>query len=101
MRLSRRLAVLCSLVALSGVIIGAQNPRDLHNTGPEHFSKRVVASRLGNPWEVTCDMAFSPDGGCIFLSTDDHGATQDGAGNRTDSLENPGAILEFTVSPAT
>lgn len=58
MRLSRRFAVCCGLVALAGVIAAAQNPRDRHNTGPEHFSKRVVASGLGNPWEVT----WGPDG---------------------------------------
>jgi len=29
-----------------------------------------------------------------------HGATQDAAGNRAASLDNPGAILEFTYSPA-
>ena len=46
------------------------------------------------------DMAFGPDGRHIFLSTDDHGATQDAAGKRAASLDNPGAILEFTYSPA-
>ena len=45
-------------------------------------------------------MAISPDGSRIFLSTDDHGSTQDETGNRSTNLANPGAILEFTYSPA-
>jgi PQQ-dependent dehydrogenase (s-GDH family) len=43
-------------------IVAAQsspdNPRHHHNTGPEHFTMRVVAAALGNPWEVT----WGPDG---------------------------------------
>jgi PQQ-dependent dehydrogenase (s-GDH family) len=31
----------------------AQNPRNIHNLGPESFSSRVVVSGLANPWEVT------------------------------------------------
>lgn len=34
------------------------NPRNHHHTGPEHFTMRVVAGALGNPWEVT----WGPDG---------------------------------------
>ena len=34
------------------------NPRNHHNTGPEHFTMRVVAGALGNPWEIT----WGPDG---------------------------------------
>ena len=37
------------------------------------------------------DIALSPDGRRIFLSTDDHGSTQDDAGNRSTNLANPGA----------
>jgi PQQ-dependent dehydrogenase (s-GDH family) len=58
MRASARFAFSCGLVALAGVLISAQNPRDRHNTGPEHFTKRVLATGLGNPWEVT----WGPDG---------------------------------------
>ena len=32
--------------------------------------------------------------------TDDHGSTQDDAGNRSTDLANPGAILEFSYTPA-
>jgi len=34
------------------------NPRNRHNVGPEHFTMRVVATALGNPWEIT----WGPDG---------------------------------------
>ena len=34
------------------------NPRNHHNVGAEHFTMRVVATGLGNPWEVT----WGPDG---------------------------------------
>src|SRR6187200_2924023 len=34
------------------------NPRNRHNIGPEHFTMRVVAGALGNPWEIT----WGPDG---------------------------------------
>lgn len=45
------------------------------------------------------DLALSPDGRRIFISTDDHGVTQDSAGQRTNTLANPGAILEYTYVP--
>jgi PQQ-dependent dehydrogenase (s-GDH family) len=45
------------------------------------------------------DIALSPDGRRIFVTTDDHGITQDGEGRRSDKLTNPGAILEFTYVP--
>ncbi len=57
----RRGALLLSialLVAAGGVLLDAQNPRTRHNTGPERFAMRVLASGLGNPWEVT----WGPDG---------------------------------------
>ena len=45
------------------------------------------------------DLAISPDGRRIFLSTDDHGSTQDDTPRRTDKLTNPGSILEYTYVP--
>ena len=45
------------------------------------------------------DLAISPDGRRIFLSTDDHGSTQDDTPRRTDTLMNPGSILEYTYAP--
>jgi PQQ-dependent dehydrogenase (s-GDH family) len=51
---------IATLLALG--IVAAQsspdNPRNHHNTGPEHFTMRVVADGLGNPWEIT----WGPDG---------------------------------------
>jgi len=58
MRFTRRFALSCGLVVLAGVLAGAQNPRDRHNTGHEAFAMRVLAAGLGNPWEVT----WGPDG---------------------------------------
>ncbi len=55
----RVMAAACSglaLVAATSVV--AQNPRNDHHVGPETFTRRVVASGLGNPWEVT----WGPDG---------------------------------------
>jgi glucose/arabinose dehydrogenase len=45
------------------------------------------------------DVAISPDGRRIFVSADDHGITQDSEGRRSNTLANPGAILEFTYVP--
>ncbi|MBM3808439.1 MAG: quinoprotein glucose dehydrogenase [Acidimicrobiia bacterium] len=55
--------LLFTLAALGTALAGAQaphpqNPRNHHNPGPEHFTKRVVATALGNPWEIT----WGPDG---------------------------------------
>ena len=51
---------IATLLAL-GIAVGQSspdNPRNQHNTGPEHFTMRVVAGGLGNPWEIT----WGPDG---------------------------------------
>lgn len=52
--------ILATFLALG--IVTAQsspdNPRNQHHLGPEHFTMRVVATGLGNPWEVT----WGPDG---------------------------------------
>jgi PQQ-dependent dehydrogenase (s-GDH family) len=59
MRRLPRLVACCALLALgAAVTLGAQNPRDQHNPGPERFTKRVLAANLGNPWEIT----WGPDG---------------------------------------
>jgi len=52
-------AVACVLsVVVGGTTLAAQNPRTRHNPGPEPFTRRVLTSGLGNPWEVT----WGPDG---------------------------------------
>ena len=49
-----RVPAAIALVALTATLIAqGVNPRDRHNRGPESFTMRVVASGLGNPWEVT------------------------------------------------
>jgi PQQ-dependent dehydrogenase (s-GDH family) len=54
-----RIAVASGMLALaSGIALRAQNPRERHNRGPESFTSRVLASGLGNPWEI----AWGPDG---------------------------------------
>lgn len=40
------------LILTCGALALAQNPRNLHNVGPERFSLRVVTTGLENPWEV-------------------------------------------------
>ena len=42
------------------------------------------------------DLAISPDGLHIYVSTDDHGPTMGDRGQTAGVLANPGAILEFT-----
>jgi len=42
----------------ASLTLGAQNPRNQRNPGPETFTTRVVASGLANPWELT----WGPDG---------------------------------------
>jgi len=44
------------------------------------------------------DVAVSPDGRHIYLSTDSFGTTADAAGGRTSRLGHPGAVLEFTYA---
>jgi PQQ-dependent dehydrogenase (s-GDH family) len=51
-----RLATAAMLTA--AIALEAQNPRDLHNPGPEAFNSRVLASDLENPWTVL----WGPDG---------------------------------------
>lgn len=54
-----RIALASGMLALaSGIALRAQNPRERHNTGSEAFTSRVLASGLGNPWEIT----WGPDG---------------------------------------
>lgn len=54
MRAPVRLVLFSALVAAAAAVtLGAQNPRDLHRPGPESFTTRILASGLGNPWEIT------------------------------------------------
>lgn len=45
------------------------------------------------------DTAVSPDGRRIYVVTDSAGSTTDAKGQRTDRLEDPGALLEFAFAP--
>jgi PQQ-dependent dehydrogenase (s-GDH family) len=44
------------------------------------------------------DLAISPDGRRIYLTTDSMGSTADAEGRRTDVLAHPGALMEFTYA---
>lgn len=52
------MAVVLLVVAAATGVSTRQNPRTLGTPGAETFTSRVVASGLGNPWEVT----WGPDG---------------------------------------
>lgn len=52
MRLSR-FCIAVGVALLGSPLVLAQNPRHAHDAGPEVFARRVVATNLGNPWEVT------------------------------------------------
>ena len=45
------------------------------------------------------DVAIHPDGRRIYFITDSDGATTNDAGAQTRTLDNPGAVLEFTYTP--
>jgi PQQ-dependent dehydrogenase (s-GDH family) len=52
---------LTAVLVTLGIVLSQtspDNPRNRHHTGPEHFTTRVVAAGLGNPWEIT----WGPDG---------------------------------------
>ncbi len=51
-------AVFVLAVAATAVVSTRQNPRGTTAPGKETFTSRVVATNLGNPWEVT----WGPDG---------------------------------------
>ncbi len=44
------------------------------------------------------DLALNPDGRTFYVITDNNNYTQDAAGMPTKTLENPGALLEFTYT---
>lgn len=55
----RSIAAVCLLVAAATAVVSTrQNPRGTTAPGKETFTSRVVATNLGNPWEVT----WGPDG---------------------------------------
>ena len=43
------------------------------------------------------DTAISPDGRMLYVATDNGGMLQALAGGATDKVDNPGAILAFTL----
>ena len=53
----------------------------------------VIAFRSTNRYR---DIAVRPDGRAFYIVTDNVGPTRDAAGERTRTLANPGAVLEFT-----
>ena len=110
--------VLPQMLLAAAVLLQAENPRDQQIKGTEPFTLRVIATGLGNPWEVTWGpdnvlwvterTAFrvtriNPADGFkqIALTLDDAYTAVDHTPRRTDKLMNPGSILEYTyASPA-
>ena len=45
------------------------------------------------------DIAVSPDGQAFYVLTDSQGPTATPDGGATDSLDNPGSLLEYKAKP--
>lgn len=75
----------------TGAIYRAKLSRDGRHVEGEPIEYFKAATRYR-------DLAISPDGLHIYVSTDDHGPTMGDRGQTAGVLANPGAILEFTYS---
>ena len=73
----------------TGAIYRAKLSRDGTHVEGEPFEYFKAESRYR-------DLAISPDGLRIFVSTDDHGSTMGDGGKTVSVLANPGSILEFS-----
>jgi len=73
----------------TGAIYRAKLSRDGRHVEGEPLEYFKAATRYR-------DLAISPDGLHIYVSTDDHGPTMGERGQTAGVLENPGVILEFT-----
>ena len=82
-------------ILMTGLRTGAVYRLGLSGDGKTAAGTPVEYFKAANRYR---DIAVSPDGRRIFLATDDHGTTMDAGGGRTDTLANPGAILEFTYT---
>lgn len=80
-------------ILVTGLRTGAVYRVKLSGDGKTMTGAPVEYFRAANRYR---DVALSPDGRRIYVSTDDHGSTADETGQRTEVLTNPGALLEFT-----
>ncbi|XXX80147.1 glucose/sorbosone family PQQ-dependent dehydrogenase [Sorangium sp. So ce134] len=74
---------------------GAVYRVQLSETGDSVVGQPVVHFETTNRYR---DLALSPDGRTIYVITDTQGNTSGPTGGATTTLDNPGAILEFTYT---
>jgi PQQ-dependent dehydrogenase (s-GDH family) len=82
-------------ILVTGLRTGALYRVKLSGDGRAAAGSPLAYFRGGNRYR---DVAISPDGRSVYLSTDNWGVTNDDAGRRTETLANPGALLEFTYT---
>lgn len=85
--------IIAALLALGIVAVQSspENPRNHRHVGPEPFTMRVVATALGNPWEIT----WGPDG---YLWTTERSAFRVTRVNPADGSKHVALTLEDAYS---
>lgn len=83
-------------VLMTGMRTGAVYRVKLSGDGRAAAGPPTEYFRLANRYR---DVALNPDGRRIYLVMDSFGITLDPSDERTETLANPGALLEFTFAP--
>ena len=87
-----------SSLLVTGMRTGAVYRVRLNDDGTAMAGAPLEYFRRANRYR---DTAVSPDGGRIFVVTDSFGSVLDEQWKRTETLAEPGALLEFTYVPPT
>jgi PQQ-dependent dehydrogenase (s-GDH family) len=82
-------------ILVAGMRTGAVYRLKLRSDGQAVADSPLAYFRAANRYR---DVALAPDGRRLYVIVDSKGVTSDAAGRRTETLENPGAILEFTYT---
>ncbi len=82
---------------VTGMRTGAVYRLTLNDAGTAMMGPPLAYFRRANRYR---DLAVAPDGRRIFVVTDSFGSVLDEQWRRTDTLAEPGALLEFTYVPS-